>query len=76
LWKEYRSYLWETDNVGKVINEPVAFNNHLMDALRYGFEGVGAPRKKSRSVVTGGDPVTGFGARRKVLKRKSIDWLE
>jgi len=35
LIKEYRNYLWMTDKNGKIINEPVDFNNHLMDSCRY-----------------------------------------
>jgi phage terminase large subunit len=37
LLKEYRNYVWITDKDGKVLNEPVDFNNHLMDAIRYGM---------------------------------------
>jgi phage terminase large subunit len=39
LLKEYRNYLWQTDKEGKIINEPQEFLNHLMDAIRYGFDG-------------------------------------
>lgn len=35
LMKEARSYKWRTDNNGKVLDEPVKFHDHLMDALRY-----------------------------------------
>lgn len=38
IWKEYRAYLWLTDKDGKIINEPQKFNNHAMDAGRYGME--------------------------------------
>lgn len=38
--KEYRNYLWETDKEGKIINEPIGIFNHLMDAIRYGFDGL------------------------------------
>lgn len=34
--KEYRNYLWQTDKNGRVINEPEPFNNHFLDAVRYG----------------------------------------
>jgi phage terminase large subunit len=40
LLKEYRNYLWETDKDGKIINEPIGIFNHLLDALRYGFDGL------------------------------------
>lgn len=35
LLKEIKSYKWATDKEGNSINEPVDFNNHLIDALRY-----------------------------------------
>lgn len=38
LIKEYRNYLWLTDKDGRIINEPDVLFDHLMDALRYGFE--------------------------------------
>lgn len=38
LIKEYRNYLWMTDKDGKIINEPVDYRNHLMDAIRYGMD--------------------------------------
>jgi phage terminase large subunit len=40
LIKEYRSYMWQTDKNGKITNDPIDINNHLMDALRYAFEGL------------------------------------
>lgn len=33
--KEIKSYKWKTDKDGKVLDEPVKFNDHAMDALRY-----------------------------------------
>jgi phage terminase large subunit len=36
LLKEIRSYKWKTDKNGKVLDEPVKFNDHAMDAGRYG----------------------------------------
>jgi phage terminase large subunit len=36
LIKEKRSYSWKTDRkTGRIIDEPVKFNDHLMDAERY-----------------------------------------
>jgi phage terminase large subunit len=35
LQKEFRTYKWKTDKANKIINEPVDFNNHLIDATRY-----------------------------------------
>jgi len=37
LIKEYRNYVWITDKDGKIINEPIGFGNHAMDAIRYGL---------------------------------------
>lgn len=36
--KEYRSYMWETDKDGKILNDPIDRNNHFMDATRYALE--------------------------------------
>lgn len=36
LLKEIRSYKWKTDREGKVLDEPVKFNDHALDAGRYG----------------------------------------
>lgn len=33
--KEYRNYLWETDDDGRVLNEPEHLYSHSMDAIRY-----------------------------------------
>jgi phage terminase large subunit len=33
--KEYRSYLWESDKDGRIINEPEHTFSHSMDAIRY-----------------------------------------
>lgn len=35
LVKEIKSYKWKTDKEGRVMDEPVKFHDHLMDALRY-----------------------------------------
>lgn len=35
LIKELRSYCWDKDKAGKVLNKPVDYLNHAMDALRY-----------------------------------------
>lgn len=34
--KEIKSYKWKTDKDGKVLDEPVKFMDHSMDAIRYG----------------------------------------
>ena len=35
LLNEFYSYEWETDRFGKILDRPVDFNNHLLDAARY-----------------------------------------
>lgn len=35
LQKEIKSYKWKKDKDGRVLDEPVKFRDHLMDALRY-----------------------------------------
>ena len=35
LINEFYSYEWETDRFGKILDRPVDFNNHLLDAARY-----------------------------------------
>lgn len=43
--KEVKSYKWKTDKAGHVLDEPVKFNDHAMDALRYGvFTKLAAPK--------------------------------
>ena len=37
LIKEMRGYVWATDRDNKPTGNPVEINNHLMDAMRYGF---------------------------------------
>jgi phage terminase large subunit len=36
LIKELKSYKWKVTKDGKVLDEPVKFNDHACDALRYG----------------------------------------
>jgi phage terminase large subunit len=38
--KEYRNYLWMTDNSDKIINEPIGINDHSMSAIRYGLTSI------------------------------------
>lgn len=35
LLKEIKGYKWKVDKDGKVLDEPVKFNDHCMDAMRY-----------------------------------------
>lgn len=34
--KEFRNYKYQEDKDGNILEEPVKFNDHLMDAMRYG----------------------------------------
>jgi len=63
LIKEYRNYMWETDKEGRILNVPIDFMNHLLDALRYGFNGLRGTGKAQVEfrTFTGGDKVTGYG---------------
>jgi phage terminase large subunit len=36
--REYRNYMWQTNNDGKIINVPDVGFDHFQDALRYGME--------------------------------------
>jgi len=38
--KEYRNYLWETDKLGKILNEPEHQFSHSMDAIRYALSSI------------------------------------
>jgi phage terminase large subunit len=35
LIKEFRGYVWKTDRNGVALNEPIDFQNHLCDSVRY-----------------------------------------
>lgn len=37
---EISNYTWDEDKFGNKINRPVDDFNHLMDAMRYGLEGI------------------------------------
>ena len=36
LIKEIKNYKWKIDKDGKVLDEPIKFNDHAVDAIRYG----------------------------------------
>ncbi len=40
LIKEIQSYQWKEDKDGNVLTEPIKFNDHLMDAMRYAIYGI------------------------------------
>lgn len=44
LIKEYRNYLWATDKLGKILNEPEGGLDHALDAVRYAFSSL-APKQ-------------------------------
>lgn len=45
--KEYRNYLWKTDNkTGEILNEPEHEFSHTQDAIRYGLTSIKRPEKK------------------------------
>lgn len=54
LLKEYRSYMWEFDKDGKQTKKPQDFNNHCMDAIRYGLESYFKMKKRESGIVTAG----------------------
>ena len=45
LIKEYRTYLWKTDKLGKILTIPEGGNDHLLDATRYAMESL-RPKKQ------------------------------
>lgn len=49
--KEIEGYSWKTDKNGNVLEEPVKFNDHLMDAMRYAVMFT-LSRTNSRPIVT------------------------
>lgn len=48
LIKELRSYKWREDKEGRILEEPVKFNDHAMDAMRYALASL---QKTNRPVV-------------------------
>ena len=52
--KEYRNYLWLTDDDGVIINEPSPVWNHHMDDIRYGMESLKATKPKPIPTEFGG----------------------
>lgn len=40
ILKEYKSYLWEVDKDGRILNEPEHTFSHSMDAIRYGLNSI------------------------------------
>jgi phage terminase large subunit len=52
LIKEFRSYSWDVDKVGKKLNKPIDSMNHGIDALRY-FAMMALSIKKPRKIILG-----------------------
>ena len=49
LDKEIRAYKWKETKDGITLDEPVKFNDHAMDAIRYGlFTHYGKPKRKKQ----------------------------
>lgn len=55
IWKEYRSYMWEkndkaitTENPEGITTKAQDFDNHAMDALRYGMNSIRVPVRRPR----------------------------
>jgi len=65
--KEYRNYLWKTDKVGKILNQPEHEYSHSMDAIRYGFDGLFKQDNIKRL-----DFASIMDAKRQVLKPQSL----
>ncbi len=45
LIKEFRSYKWREDKDGKLLEEPVKFNDHSVDAIRYALASISKEQK-------------------------------
>lgn len=50
-WKEYRSYSFKQDKEGRYLDEPVKYQDHLLDAARYAVK---SSVKRSAKIVMGG----------------------
>lgn len=48
---EYGRYLWMEDKDGKILNEPDGGLDHILDAVRYGFNGILRPHEFISSVT-------------------------
>lgn len=57
LIKEIQSYQWREDKDGNVLTEPIKFNDHLMDAMRYAIYGM-TERFGFATARPGAKPVT------------------
>lgn len=59
LWREYRNYLWIVDRDGHQTMNPEPGNDHLLDATRYGIDGLGVKVHQEPLMVMG--EVEGLG---------------
>lgn len=59
-WKENKSYKWMTDKNGDILDRPVKFNDHAMDAIGYALVGVmdmlGRAVPTDPYLIVGGEP--------------------
>jgi len=51
LLKEIRSYKWKEDKDGKILDEPVKFNDHAISAMRYAIEDLDEPQGGGGAVL-------------------------
>jgi len=51
LIKEYRNYLWATDKLGKILNEPEGGLDHALDAVRYAFTSLAPKRYEKEKLM-------------------------
>lgn len=61
ILKEYRNYVWETDKDGKILNKPIGFLNHAMDAIRYGLSALNPADKEEEDTATSEFPKSIMG---------------
>ncbi len=55
LIREYRNYMWKSDRDGTIINTPMGFDDHLMDATRYAITSLGAQQSRKPKVYKPGE---------------------
>lgn len=52
ILKEYRSYLFQVDNDGNTLNDPQDFDDHAMDAIKYGIVSLVSKTQRTAKVKT------------------------
>lgn len=51
--REIKGYSWKKDKEGRVLDEPVKFNDHAMDALAYGVYGIRGQLSPNKPIDSG-----------------------